>query len=64
MKNKLSMPVLTIGGEYQSAPFLGDHFKKVAINVKEIKIMGAGHWLVQEQTEPVLKGLMDFFMTK
>ena len=64
MKNKLSMPVLTIGGEYQSAPFLGDHFKKVAVNVKEIKIMGAGHWLVQEQTEPVLKGLMDFFMTK
>lgn len=64
MKNKLSMPVLTIGGEYQSASFLGDHFKKVAINVKEIKIMGAGHWLVQEQTEPVLKGLMDFFMTK
>ena len=64
MKNKLSMPVLTIGGEYQSAPFLGDHFKKVAINVKEIKIIGAGHWLVQEQTEPVLKGLMDFFMTK
>lgn len=64
MKNKLTMPVLTIGGEYQSAPFLGDHFKKVAINVEEIKIPGAGHWLVQEQTEPVLKGLMDFFITK
>lgn len=62
-KNKLQMPVLTMGGEYQSASFLGEHFKKVAINVKEIKIAGAGHWLVQEQPEPVLKGLVDFFMT-
>jgi pimeloyl-ACP methyl ester carboxylesterase len=64
MKTKLKMPVLTMGGEYQSAPFLGDHFKKVALDVKEIKIMDAGHWLVQEQTQPVLKGLMDFFMNK
>jgi len=63
MKNKLKMPVLTIGGEYQSAPFLGDHFKKVAMNVKEIKIAGAGHWLVQEKTQPVLDGMMEFFMT-
>lgn len=64
MKHKLAMPVLTIGGEYQSASFLGDHFKKVAINVTEIKIAGAGHWLIQEQTQPVLKGMMDFFLTK
>ena len=63
MKNKLKMPVLTIGGEYQSASFLGDHFKKVATDVKEIKIAGAGHWLVQEKTESVLNGLMEFFMT-
>lgn len=63
-KHKLMMPVLTMGGEYQSASFLGDHFKKVASNVKEIKIAGAGHWLVQEQTQPVLKGLLDFFMSK
>ncbi len=64
MKNKLTMPVLTMGGEYQSAPFLGDHFRIVANDVKEIKIMGAGHWLVQEQTQPVLDGLLNFFLNK
>ena len=63
MKNKLKMPVLTIGGEYQSAPFLGDHFKIVATDVKEIKIAGAGHWLVQEKTEPVLSAMLEFFMS-
>lgn len=62
MKNKLEIPVLTMGGEYQSASFLGDHFRKVATDVKEIKIMNAGHWLVQEQTQPVLQGLKDFFI--
>lgn len=64
MKNKLTMPVLTMGGEYQSASFLGAHIKKVAINVKEVNIKNAGHWLVQEQTQPVQDGLMDFFMSK
>lgn len=64
MKNKLKMPVLTMGGEYQSASFLGEHFKNVATNVTELNIKNAGHWLVQEQTQPVLKGLLDFFMSK
>ncbi|NIG54529.1 alpha/beta fold hydrolase [Chitinophaga sp. Cy-1792] len=61
-QHKLTMPVLAMGGEYQSAPFLADHLRLVANDVKEVKIMGAGHWLVQEQTAPVLKGLMDFFL--
>jgi pimeloyl-ACP methyl ester carboxylesterase len=64
MKNKLQMPVLTMGGEFQSASFLGEHFRKVAINVKEMNIKNAGHWLVQEQTQSVLKGLIDFFISK
>ncbi len=61
MKQKLKLPVLAMGAEFQSAPFLADHLKLVATNVKEVKIMGAGHWIVQEKTEPVLKGLEDFF---
>jgi pimeloyl-ACP methyl ester carboxylesterase len=64
MKHKLTMPVLTMGAEFQSAPFLADHFRLVASNVTELKIMGSGHWVVQEQTEQVLKGLLDFFLNK
>lgn len=64
MKHKLTMPLLAMGGEYFSAPFLADHCKLVATNVSETKIMGSGHWLVQEQTEQVQKGLLDFFTAK
>ncbi len=60
-KTKLKMPVLTIGAEYGSASFLAEHTRVVAENVSEIKIMGVGHWIVQEKTDTVLKGLMDFF---
>lgn len=61
MKTKLKMPLLAMGGEYFSAPFLATHSRLVAENVSEVKIAGSGHWIVQEQTPQVLKGLMDFF---
>jgi pimeloyl-ACP methyl ester carboxylesterase len=64
MQHKLKMPLLAMGGEYQSASFLTDHCKLVAENVTGVNIQGAGHWLVQEKTAPVLKGLMDFFIDK
>jgi len=63
MKTKLHMPLLAMGGEFQSASFLAAHCRLVANNVKEVNITGAGHWLVQEQTEQVKKGLLDFFST-
>ncbi|MEO7045763.1 MAG: alpha/beta hydrolase [Ferruginibacter sp.] len=64
MKHKLTMPVLAMGGEYFSAPFLADHCRLIATNVSETKIMGSGHWIVQEQTAQVQKGLLDFFVNK
>ncbi|RIV42291.1 alpha/beta hydrolase [Flagellimonas pelagia] len=62
MKHKLEMPMLAMGGEYFSAPFLAEHCRLVAEEVTEAKIKGSGHWVVQEQTEQVQKGLMDFFL--
>ncbi len=64
MKQKLQMPFLAMGGEYSTAPFLGNHVRLIASNVNEVKITGAGHWLVQEQADQVLKGLMRFFSDK
>ncbi len=60
-KQKLQIPVLTMGGEFSAASFLEDHIKLVAANVKGVEIKGAGHWLVQEQTEQVLNALEVFF---
>ena len=61
MKHKLDMPLLAMGAEYSDAPYFGDHCRLVANNVTEVKIQGAGHWIVQEKTDQVLKGLEDFF---
>lgn len=62
MKTKLPMPVLAMGSEHFAAPFLAEHTKLVAVNVKESVIKGSGHWIVQEQTAQTLKGLLDFFL--
>jgi len=64
MKHKLQMPVLAMGAELSSAPYLKTHLQIVAEHVSETRITGAGHWIVQEQTEQVQKGLLDFFISK
>ena len=63
-KNKLKMPLLAMGGEYFAAAFLKAHSELVAINVKESKIAGSGHWIVQENTGQVQKDLLEFFLEK
>ncbi len=62
-KHKLAMPVLAMGSDH-FAPFLGAHVRLVASNVKECVITGSGHWIIQEQTGQVQKGLLEFFMEK
>ena len=58
------MPFLTLGGEFQSAPFFGEHIRHVAAKVTDITIKGSGHWIVQEGTDQVQKALLDFFLAK
>jgi hypothetical protein len=58
------MPVLAMGAEHGSGSFLANHSRVVATNVSEVVITGAGHWIVQEKTEQVQKGLLDFFLGK
>jgi len=64
MKKRLRMPVLAMGSEFFTAPFLGDHIKLVAENVTISKIKGSGHWVVEENTPQVQKDLLDFFTVK
>jgi len=64
MKKKLKMPLLALGGEYSSAGYLTGHCKLVAEHVKGANIKGAGHWVVQENTDQVQKALLDFFLDK
>ncbi|OKS84646.1 alpha/beta fold hydrolase [Mucilaginibacter polytrichastri] len=64
MKKKLPMPLLAMGAEHSSGPYLAAHCRLVATDVKEIIIKGSGHWLVQEQTAQVQQGLLNFFLMK
>jgi pimeloyl-ACP methyl ester carboxylesterase len=64
MKQKLTMPMLAMSGEFSAAPYFGDHCRLVASNVKESIIKGAGHWLVQENTAQVQQDLLAFFRDK
>lgn len=64
MKKKLPMPLLAMGSDHLAGAFLADHSKLVAENVKEVIIHDSGHWIVQEQTDQVQKGLLDFFLDK
>ena len=64
MKNKLTMPVLAMGAEFSAASYFTAHIKLVADHVVESKIMGAGHWVVQENTGQVQKDLLSFFLAK
>jgi len=61
MKHKLKMPLLAMGGEYGGS-FLPDHCRLVAEHVQSSIIKGAGHWLVQENTEQVQRDLLKFFL--
>lgn len=60
IKQKLKMPLLAMGGEF-GASYMPDHCKLIAENVTPSIIKGAGHWLVQENTEQVLRDLLAFF---
>ncbi len=61
-KKKLPMPLLAMGADHSAGVYLAAHCRLVATNVKETIIKGSGHWLVQEQTAQVQKGLLDFFL--
>jgi pimeloyl-ACP methyl ester carboxylesterase len=61
-KKKLPMPLLAMGADHSAGSYLAAHCRLVATDVHEVIIKDAGHWIVQEQTAQVKKGLLDFFL--
>ncbi|MBS1662564.1 MAG: alpha/beta hydrolase [Bacteroidetes bacterium] len=64
MKHKLTMPLLTVGGDHSTASFLGDIGRKLATKVTEVKVSNAGHWMLQENPAEVQAALLSFFTAK
>ncbi len=59
-KNKLTMPVLGIGGSGSFGPIIGDHLRHVATDVRSVNIENSGHWVAEEQPEAVVDALLVF----
>jgi pimeloyl-ACP methyl ester carboxylesterase len=59
-QKKLTMPVLSIGGEKANGVLLGQQMKLVASDVTVIVLKNAGHWLMEEQQKETMDALLKF----
>jgi pimeloyl-ACP methyl ester carboxylesterase len=59
-KTKLTMPVLTIGGEKSLGDALGRQMKLVATDVTIVVVKDAGHWVLEEQPKATTDALVKF----
>jgi pimeloyl-ACP methyl ester carboxylesterase len=59
-RTKLTMPVLTIGGEKANGEFLKQQVPEVATDVRSVVLENAGHWILEEQPKETTAALEDF----
>lgn len=59
-RNKLTMPVLSIGGDKANGVALGAQAKLVATNPQIVVLKNTGHWLMEEQPAQTMAALTQF----
>jgi pimeloyl-ACP methyl ester carboxylesterase len=59
-QNKLSMPVLSIGGDKSLGQALGEQAKLVASNATVVVLENSGHWLMEESPQETTAALLKF----
>jgi pimeloyl-ACP methyl ester carboxylesterase len=59
-KTKLTMPILTIGGDKSLGEALGQQAKLVAAQVNVVVLKNTGHWVLEEQPKETLEALQNF----
>jgi pimeloyl-ACP methyl ester carboxylesterase len=59
-QTKLSMPVLTIGGDKSLGEALGQQARLVATNVTVIVLKNTGHWVLEERPRETTEALQKF----
>lgn len=57
---KLTMPILSVGGEKANGAALGRQAELVGSDVETIVLSGAGHWLMEERPEETMAALTSF----
>ena len=59
-KTKLTMPVLSIGGDKSLGGPLGEQTKLVANDVTVVVVKNSGHWIMEEQPKQTMDALATF----
>lgn len=59
-QTRLTMPVLTIGGDKSLGEALGQQIKLVATDVSVVVIKNSGHWVLEEQPKQTSEALEKF----
>ena len=59
-RTKLTMPVLSIGGDQSLGQALGAQMKLVATDVKVEIVKDSGHWILEEQLKQTTDALINF----
>jgi len=60
-QTKLTMPVLSIGGDKSLGKELGEQAKLVATNATVIVLPNTGHWILEERSKETIDALVKFF---
>ncbi len=59
-RTKLTMPVLSVGGDKSLGEALGLQMKLVATNVTIVIVKNSGHWILEEQPKQTTDALLNF----
>jgi pimeloyl-ACP methyl ester carboxylesterase len=59
-KTKLTMPLLSLGGEKANGVALGQQAQLVGTDVKVVNIPDCGHWMLEEKQKETTQALVDF----
>ncbi len=59
-KTRLTMPVLSIGGDKSLGVALGEQVKLVANDVTVVVVKDSGHWIMEEQPKQTMDALVKF----
>ncbi|MGC2194888.1 MAG: alpha/beta hydrolase [Terriglobales bacterium] len=59
-QTRLTMPVLSIGGDKSLGEALGEQMKRVAGNVTVVVLKNTGHWILEESPQETTAALVSF----
>ena len=59
-QTKLTMPVLSIGGDKANGEALGKQVKLVATNARSVVLPNTGHWVMEERPQETMDALLAF----